>query len=160
MQSQSRIRRSKFAVVGGPYQGASKRNRRRLQITAQQVLAQILALQPPDPGAVLLGVLTVNTSRFGAAWMRSSPPADLPATFTTSSGGVRIGRPELTSCPAAAAVRAILATGLVVSEPTGSPVQDTVASGLIGPLLLLVSIPLLSLAYWRSQTCSPSSSAD
>ena len=35
---------------------ASKPNRRRLQITAQQVLAQILALQPPDPAAVLLAL--------------------------------------------------------------------------------------------------------
>ncbi len=41
---------------------ASKPNRRRLQITAQQVLAQILTLQPPDPAAVLLGALGVNTS--------------------------------------------------------------------------------------------------
>jgi Clp amino terminal domain, pathogenicity island component len=41
---------------------ASKPNRRKLQITAQQVLAQILALQPPDPAAVLLGALGVNTS--------------------------------------------------------------------------------------------------
>jgi hypothetical protein len=41
---------------------ASKPNRRRLQVTAQQVLAQILALQPPDPAAVLLGALGVNTS--------------------------------------------------------------------------------------------------
>jgi hypothetical protein len=41
---------------------ASKPNRRRLQITAQQVLAQILTLQPPDPAAVLLSALAVNTS--------------------------------------------------------------------------------------------------
>jgi hypothetical protein len=41
---------------------ASKPNRRRLQITAQQVLAQILTLQPPDPAAVLLDALGVNTS--------------------------------------------------------------------------------------------------
>jgi hypothetical protein len=41
---------------------ASKPNRRKLQVTAQQVLAQILALQPPDPAAVLLGALGVNTS--------------------------------------------------------------------------------------------------
>jgi formate dehydrogenase maturation protein FdhE len=41
---------------------ASKTNRRKLQLTAQQVLAQILALQPPDPAAVLLGALGVNTS--------------------------------------------------------------------------------------------------
>jgi hypothetical protein len=39
---------------------ASKPNRRRLQITAQQVLAQILTLQPPDPAAVLLDALGVN----------------------------------------------------------------------------------------------------
>ena len=32
---------------------ASRPNRRRLQVTAQQVLAQILTLQPPDPAAVL-----------------------------------------------------------------------------------------------------------
>ena len=41
---------------------ASKSNRRRLQVTGQQVLAQILTLQPPDPAAVLLGALGVNTS--------------------------------------------------------------------------------------------------
>ncbi len=41
---------------------ASKSNRRKLQLTAQQVLVQILALQPPDPAAVLLGSLGVNTS--------------------------------------------------------------------------------------------------
>ena len=41
---------------------ASKPNRRRLQLTAQQVLGQILILQPPDPAAVLLGALGVDTS--------------------------------------------------------------------------------------------------
>lgn len=41
---------------------ASKPNRRKLQVTAQQVLAQILTLQPPDPAAVLLGALGVKTS--------------------------------------------------------------------------------------------------
>ena len=41
---------------------ASKPNRRRLYVSAQQVLAQILTLQPPDPAAVLLGALGVNTS--------------------------------------------------------------------------------------------------
>ena len=40
---------------------ASKPNRRRLYVTAQQVLAQVLTLQPPDPAAVLLGALGVNT---------------------------------------------------------------------------------------------------
>jgi hypothetical protein len=34
---------------------------RKLQVTAQEVLAQILTLQPPDPAAVLLGALGVNT---------------------------------------------------------------------------------------------------
>ena len=42
-------------------QEAARPNRRKLQITAQQVLAQILTLQPPDPAAVLLGALGVNT---------------------------------------------------------------------------------------------------
>jgi Clp amino terminal domain, pathogenicity island component len=40
---------------------AAKPNRRKTQVTAQQVLAQILTLQPPDPAAVLLGALGVNT---------------------------------------------------------------------------------------------------
>ena len=35
---------------------------RKLQVTGTEVLAQILALQPPDPAAVLLGALGVNTS--------------------------------------------------------------------------------------------------
>ncbi len=41
---------------------AAKPNRRGLQITAQQVLAQVLTLQPPDPAAALLSALGVNTS--------------------------------------------------------------------------------------------------
>src|SRR5580692_3774021 len=41
---------------------ASKPNRRRLYVTAEQVLAQILTLQPPDPAPVLLGALGVNAS--------------------------------------------------------------------------------------------------
>ena len=40
---------------------AVKPNRRKLQVTSQQVLAQILTLQPPDPAAVLLGALGVDT---------------------------------------------------------------------------------------------------
>src|SRR6516165_6530171 len=40
---------------------AVKPNRRKTQVTAQQVLAQILALQPPDPAAMLLGALGMNT---------------------------------------------------------------------------------------------------
>jgi Clp amino terminal domain, pathogenicity island component len=43
-------------------QESVKPNRRKTQVTAQQVLAQILPLQPPDPAAVLLGALGVNTS--------------------------------------------------------------------------------------------------
>ncbi len=43
-------------------EAAVKPNRRKVHVTAQQVLAQILALQPPDPAAVLLGALGVNTS--------------------------------------------------------------------------------------------------
>jgi len=41
---------------------AVKPNRRKTQVTAQQVLAQIFTLQPPDPAAVLLGALGVNKS--------------------------------------------------------------------------------------------------
>jgi ATP-dependent Clp protease ATP-binding subunit ClpA len=41
---------------------AVKPNRRKTQVTVGQVLAQILTLQPPDPAAVLLDVLDVNTS--------------------------------------------------------------------------------------------------
>jgi hypothetical protein len=43
-------------------ENASKPNRRRLSVTARQVLAEILTLRPPDPAAVLLGALEVNTS--------------------------------------------------------------------------------------------------
>ncbi len=43
-------------------ENATKPNRRKLQLTAQQVLAQILTLQSPDPAAVLLGALDVNMS--------------------------------------------------------------------------------------------------
>jgi hypothetical protein len=39
---------------------AARPNRRRLYVTAQQVLAQLLTLQPPDPAAVLLDALGVN----------------------------------------------------------------------------------------------------
>lgn len=43
-------------------EAASKPNRQRLQVTAEQVLAQILTLQSLDPAAVLLGALGVDTS--------------------------------------------------------------------------------------------------
>jgi hypothetical protein len=41
---------------------AVKPMRRKTQVRAQQVLAQIVTLRPPDPAAVLLGALGVNTS--------------------------------------------------------------------------------------------------
>jgi ATP-dependent Clp protease ATP-binding subunit ClpA len=41
---------------------ASKGNRRRAYVTAEQVLTKILALQPPDPAAVLLEALGVDAS--------------------------------------------------------------------------------------------------
>jgi hypothetical protein len=41
---------------------AVKPMRRKTQVTAQQVLAQILALQPPDPAAVLLDALGLSAS--------------------------------------------------------------------------------------------------
>jgi Clp amino terminal domain, pathogenicity island component len=57
---------------------AVKPNRRKLQVTAQQVLAQILTLQPPDPAAVLLAALGVNTPevrrRLDAATRCPVPP--------------------------------------------------------------------------------------
>jgi ATP-dependent Clp protease ATP-binding subunit ClpA len=43
-------------------ENSAKPNRRKTEITAQQVLAQILTLQPPDPAAVLLGALGVSTT--------------------------------------------------------------------------------------------------
>ncbi len=43
-------------------EGSAKTNRIKSQVTAGQVLAQILTLQPPDPAAALLGALGVNTS--------------------------------------------------------------------------------------------------
>jgi Clp amino terminal domain, pathogenicity island component len=41
-------------------QESVKPNRRKTEVTAQQALAQILALHPPDPAAVLLGALGVD----------------------------------------------------------------------------------------------------
>ncbi len=43
-------------------QEAVKPNRRKAYVTAQQVLAQILMLQPPDPAAILLRALGVDPS--------------------------------------------------------------------------------------------------
>ena len=52
---------------------ASKPNRRRLQVTAEQLLARILALQPPDPAAVLLVALGVDTSEVGRRLDAATP---------------------------------------------------------------------------------------
>jgi hypothetical protein len=43
-------------------QAYKPKGHRKLQVTGPEVLAQILTLQPPDPAAVLLGALGVNTS--------------------------------------------------------------------------------------------------
>ena len=54
---------------------ASKPNRRRLQITAEQLLAQILDLEPPDPAAVLLGALDVNRTEVRRRLNSATPDA-------------------------------------------------------------------------------------
>ena len=65
---------------------AVKPNRRKTQVTAQQVLAQILILQPPDPAAAPLGALGVNSSevrrRLDAVTPDSSSPSSGPASST------------------------------------------------------------------------------
>ena len=43
-------------------QAYKPKGHRKFQVTGAEVLAQILTLQPPDPAAVLLGALGVNTS--------------------------------------------------------------------------------------------------
>src|ERR1700735_1647674 len=50
-------------VVLGVSLQPARPGRRGLQVTARQVLAQILALQPPDPAVALLAALGVNTSQ-------------------------------------------------------------------------------------------------
>ncbi len=50
------------------------KSHRKLQVTGLEVLAQILTLQPPDPAAVLLGALGVNTS--DALHKLASAPAE------------------------------------------------------------------------------------
>ena len=71
---------------------AVKPMRRKTQVTAEQVLAQILTLQPPDPAAVLLGSLGVEHVK-GAAPNGCAHARGLsPATFTPCSEGARIGR--------------------------------------------------------------------
>ena len=59
---------------------AVKPNRRKTQVTAQQVLAQILTLQPPDPAAVLLGALSVNTSEVRRRLDAVTPDSRVPGT--------------------------------------------------------------------------------
>jgi hypothetical protein len=54
-------------------EAAAKPNRRRLYVTAEQVLAQTLMLQPPDPAAVLLDALGVNTSEVRRRLDASTP---------------------------------------------------------------------------------------
>ena len=58
---------------------AVKPNRRKTQVTAQQVLAQILTLQPPDPAAVLLGALGVNTSEVRRRLDAGTPDSRVPS---------------------------------------------------------------------------------
>jgi ATP-dependent Clp protease ATP-binding subunit ClpA len=69
-------------------QDAVRPNRRKTQVTAQQVLAQILTLQPPDPAAVLLGALGVNTPevrrRLDAV---TYLPSDVAVPFNGRSSG-------------------------------------------------------------------------
>ena len=54
---------------------AAKSNRRRAYVTAQQVLAQLLALQPPDPAAVLFVTLGVNSKEIRQRLDASAPTA-------------------------------------------------------------------------------------
>ena len=62
---------------------------RKLQVTGPEVLAQILALQPPDPAAVLLDALGVNARPRGT----SSHPRSLNLTRHGAAGdGGRQGR--------------------------------------------------------------------
>jgi hypothetical protein len=68
---------------------AVKPNRRKTQVTAQQVLAQILTLQPPDPAAVLLGALGVNTPQ---ARRTQSLPRPASERLTTPRQADRIRR--------------------------------------------------------------------
>ena len=63
---------------------AAKPNRRGLQISARQVLARILVLQPPDPAAALLGALGVNAAEVRR---RLDAVADLPGDVAGPSNG-------------------------------------------------------------------------
>jgi len=59
---------------------ASKPNRRRLYVTARQVLAQILTLQPPDPAAALLRALGVNSSEVRRQLELAQPGSSLSSS--------------------------------------------------------------------------------
>ncbi len=60
---------------------AVKPNRRKTQVAAQQVLAQIFALQPPDPAAVLLDALGVNTAEVRRRLEADTPDSGVPGDF-------------------------------------------------------------------------------
>ena len=57
-------------------EGAVKPNRRKTQVTARQVLAQLVTLEAPDPSAVLLGALGVNASEIRRRLEEAHPTAD------------------------------------------------------------------------------------
>jgi len=98
-------------------QEASQPNRRKLYVTAQQVLAQILALQPPDPAAVLLGALGVNTSEVRRRLDAVTPKAESPATFTTSSEAASLGRSR--QCAVASTWSLVPTTGVARTSTHG-----------------------------------------
>ena len=62
---------------------------RKLQVTGTEVLAQILTLQPPDPAAVLLGALGVNTSQVLHELACRGRSTDLTRHGTAGDGGRR-----------------------------------------------------------------------
>ena len=67
---------------------AVKPNRRKTQVTAQQVLAQILTLRLPDPAAVLLGALGVNRPEVRRRLDALTYPAsDVAVPFSGQSRG-------------------------------------------------------------------------
>jgi len=52
---------------------ASKPNRRRLQVTAQQVLLQLIGLRPPDPAPMLLSALGIDVAEVCRRMNSASP---------------------------------------------------------------------------------------
>jgi Clp amino terminal domain, pathogenicity island component len=61
-------------------------NRRKDQVTAQQVLAQILVLQLPDPAAELLGALGVNTAEVRRRLAALTREGGIPRTTSGQAG--------------------------------------------------------------------------